>query len=127
MTATATTGTLVRVLKTGQAVTVEDFVSAEESEDGIPFYWASSDHGMNDVILFDGDFEVKLTAAQARARRPPSPEQVVRALSFIGDHGTFDCDETEPDGASLLCFGRTPDGLRIAVELTVTNVYEVDF
>lgn len=130
-------GTLVRVLphdpldwdkaRVESEFIVEDYVSAEEADDGIAFYWGSNNGGMNNVTCPASAVQLVKTAAEMAARRPPTPEAVARHLNAMGDHEVFDVDETEPDGNSVLLVGTTPDGLRIVVRLVVAEVYEVDY
>lgn len=130
------TGTRVRVIRSsgdareGEELTLEDYVSAEEAEDptGVAFYWASTEQGVNDRWVEAGAIEVIQTAKEAAARRPPTREEVAEGLNgLLTDHDVFDCDEIERDGDTLMLYGKTPDGLRVAVELQVQSVVQVDF
>lgn len=124
-------GTLVRITAEhrhkGHLVTIEDFVSVEESEEDEPFYWASSQQGVNDVVLREGDFVVAYTAAEAAARKPPTASRIADRLSVLGDHEVVEVDESQVQGDTVICFGVTPDGLRISFVMTISQVTEVDF
>jgi hypothetical protein len=113
--------------RVGTEFEVEDYVTAEQAEDGVAFYWGSRHGGINNVTAAASSIEVVRTAEQMRARRVPTCEEVARGLSLLGDHDTFDCDETEPDGSLVTCYGATPDGLRVAVEVRVVGVTWVDW
>lgn len=129
----ASQGDLVRVIKNGhpyldELVEIEDFVSAEESDDGEAFYWASGGGGVNNIHdLTDGDFVPAYTAAEARARKPPTVSDVANSLHLTGDHDVFNCNETEVIDNIVTCYGETPDGLCIVVKLKVTDVQQVDW
>lgn len=127
-------GAMVRVkgehLHSGRLVTIEDYVSAEDSEDGKPFYWASSQQGVNDVVLNVDDFDEAYSSAEVRARRPPTLARLAKALSseVHGDWSDLvEIDETNVDEATIVCFGSTQDGLRLMIRLRVSSVQVVDF
>lgn len=107
---------------------VEDYVTAEEAEDGVAFYYGSNDGGYNNVDCPAAEvLEVIRTAEEQRNRKVPTPEEIARHLDVLRDHDLFDCDETEPDGTAVQCYGVTPDGLRVAVRLRVEAVDRVDW
>lgn len=118
--------------KAGRLIEIEDFVSAEEAEDGIAFYWASS-HGtgnMNDVCVSAEHVEVVKTANQMNARRIPTMEELRDFLgSALLDSGdTFEITETDRDGlGGVEIAGKTHDGLRFAATIQITSIYEADF
>lgn len=112
----------------GEVLTVEEYVSAHEAEDGKAFYWGSTDQGVNDRWFAADACELVQTAEDAAARKPPTRDEVAHGLDLLRDHEAFDCDETEPDGdGAVMLYGKTPDGLRIAVRLVVERVEQVDF
>lgn len=117
--------------KAGRLIEIEDFVSAEEAEDGIAFYWASS-HGtgnMNDICVAAEHLEVVKTAEQMSARRIPTMEELRDFLgsALLGNGDTFDITETDRDGAGVEIAGKTRDGLRFAATIQITTIYEADF
>ncbi len=113
-------------LRVGDEFEVEDYVAAESAEDGVAFYWVSAWGGFCNVAApADCVVQVK-SAAEMRARRPPSLEDVARELDLLGDHGTFESDETEVEGAIVMVYGVTPDGLRLRVKVQVVDVEMVD-
>lgn len=128
-------GTLVRVVnfaegfeaRVGTEFEVEDYVSAEEAEDGVAFYWGSNNGGSNNVTAAAAGLEVVRTAEEMRARTIPTCEEVARGLNLLGDHDVFDADEIEPEGAHVILYGSTPDGLRVAVDVKVCGVTRVDW
>ncbi len=113
-------------LRIGDEFEIEDYVAAERAEDGVAFYWGSAWGGSGNVTApADCVGQVK-SAAEMRARRPPSPERVARGLDLLGDQGSFESNETEVEGASVMVYGVTPDGLYLRVEVQVVGVELVD-
>lgn len=119
-------------LHTGQLIVIEDYVSAEESEDGIPFYWASS-HGtgnMNDVSVYADAVELVKTSKQMNSRRIPTVSEIRDFLSsaLLDDGEGFEVTETDRDGENgVEIAGQTSDGLRFAATVQITSIYEADF
>lgn len=119
-------------LRMGQLIVIEDYVSAEASEDGTPFYWASS-HGtgnMNDVIVYADAVELVKTSEQMNSRRIPTLAEVRNFLGFalleVGDG--FDISETDyfgEDGVEIA--GKTSEGLPFVATIQITSIYEADF
>lgn len=128
-------GTLLRVTgftegfdaRVGEQFEVEDYVSAEDAEDGVAFYYGSNHGGFNNVVAAAGPVELVMTAEAMRARKVPTCAEVARGLSLTGYHEVFDADESEPDGDVVNVYGATPDGLRVAVTLHVVRVEQVDW
>lgn len=117
--------------KAGRLIEIEDYIDANEAEDGIAFYWASS-HGtgnMNDVTVDARHVEVVRTADQMTARRIPTMEELRDFLgSALLDEGdTFEVTETDRDGPGVEIAGKTHDGLRFAATIQITSIYEADF
>ena len=116
-----------RVFK-GATFEVEDYVPAEEAEDGIAFYWGSSHGGMNNLCVRADKVELVKTAEEMDARRIPTADAIIRALDCMGDYDGFRIDEADaPEGASREISGRTDDGLFFACTITVSNVHQADF
>lgn len=117
--------------KKGDLVEIECYVSAEESEDGIAFYWASSNGtgNVNDVCIDADAVEIAKTADQMSARRIPSVEELRAYLgsALLGDTDTFNVTETDRDGNGVEIAGKTNDGLRFAATIQITSIYEADF
>jgi hypothetical protein len=120
-------GTIVRKHGERRFITIEDYVSAEEAEDGKPFYWANSPHGFNDVTLEPHEFEVVMTAEQAKARKPPTVEEVAAALasSALDSYDDFEITESYRESGGFEVGGETHDGLRFEAEIKVVWVQEV--
>lgn len=121
-----------RALHPGELIEIEDYVSAEDAEDGVPFYWAST-HGtgnMNDVTVNADNVELVKTAEQMNARRIPTVTQLRNFLGseLLADGEGFQVTETDHDGENgVEIAGRTDDGLRFAATIQITTIYEADF
>lgn len=119
-------------LHTGQLIEIEDYVSAEEADDGIPFYWASS-HGTgnsHDICVNADSVEVVKTAEQMNARRIPTVSELRQFLgsALLDDGEGFRVTETDRDGENgVEIAGQTNDGLRFAATIQITTIYEADF
>lgn len=129
-------GALARIIRggnTGREFIVEDYVSAEDSEDGIPFYWGSSHKtgNMNDVTVAATDVELVKSGADMAARTLPSAQQIAQhlgseALGFgSGEFSFSEADYSAADG-SLELYGRTADGLPMSVTVKVIRIVQVD-
>lgn len=117
--------------RAGTLIEIEEYIDAEEAEDGQAFYWASS-HGtgnMNDITVDAAHVELAKTAEQMAARRIPTMEELRDFLgSALLDEGdTFEVTETDRDGAGVEIAGKTHDGLRFAATIQITSIYEADF
>lgn len=120
-----------RSRKKGDLIEIEDYVSAEEAEYGVAFYWASS-HGtgnMNDVCVEADHVELVKTPEEMNARRIPTMEELRAFLGseLLGDAPTFDVTETDHDGNGVEIAGTTRDGLRFVATIQITSIYEADF
>lgn len=100
-----------------------------EEDPPVAFYWGSNNGGMNNVTAAASSLEVVKTAAQMRARRVPTCEEMAEEiqgeLMFRGER--VDVDETEREGATVLLYGSTHDGLRVAIDVRVMGVTQVDW
>lgn len=128
-------GTLLRVTRVdpndeayvGQEFVVDDYISAEKSEDGVAFYWGSTPPSSGNVAVPADAVMLVKTAAQMAARKPPTPQEVIEQLDLLGDYRTFRTTESDPDGdGSREVFGKTHDGLPFAFRITVESVWEAD-
>lgn len=117
--------------KAGRLIEIEEYIDANEAEDGVAFYWASS-HGtgnMNDICVAAEHVAVVKTAEQMNARRIPTMEELRDFLGseLLGDCATFEVTETDRDGNGVEIAGKTRDGLRFAATIQITSIYEADF
>lgn len=117
--------------RAGLLFRIEDYVTAEQSEDGVAFYWGSSNTGINDVCVPADAVEQVMTPQQARARRPPGLPSLLRYLgsALLDDGDDFKIHETnqrEEHDRSVTAYGTTDDGIRFAVVVAVESVMEVD-
>ena len=117
--------------KAGRLIEIEEYIDANEAEDGIAFYWASS-HGtgnVNDICVASEHVELVKTAEQMTARRIPTMEELRDFLGseLLGDGDTFEVTETDRDGNGVEIAGKTRDGLRFAATIQITSIYEADF
>lgn len=117
-------------LSKGERFTIDDFVSAEESEDGVAFYNGSARGGFGNVWIEADSVDVEMTADEARARKVPSLKEVRRFVAGLcGETGeTFDIDESDYSGTGnrVSLYGETDDGLRFAITLAVESIEEAD-
>lgn len=118
----------------GHEFVVEDYVSASDSEDGIPFYWGSTHKSgnINDVVVEAQHVELVKTQASMSERTLPSAKAVaqylaVEALGFGGEDFSFnDADYSAGDGTFELQ-GTTTDGLAMGVTVKVIRIVQTDF
>lgn len=97
----------------GTEFLVQDYVPADEAEDGQAFYWGNQGEGnFNNVWFLAADVEQVKTAKQMNDRTTPTPAQIAQALaSALG--GTTDigfiheADYSSRDG--LVEFSATTD------------------
>jgi hypothetical protein len=118
-----------RRYRKGQSIIIEDYVSAEESLDGVPFYWGSVNGGVYNIWIRADRVELTRSAAEMSARTIPDAEAIIKALSsaVMDRFDGFEINETEIDGPdSLLVYGCTGDGLQFGFTLTVSELQEVE-
>lgn len=109
---------------------VEDYVSAEQAEDGMAFYWGSSGGGCNNVAVPACSVEVAMTAEAMAARKLPSKAEFAQEISgdLCGlDGDLVTTDETEVDANQVMVYGETHEGLRFAARVVVVEVEHADF
>lgn len=121
-----------RVYTKGQTFTIEDYVSVEESEDGIPFYWGNTRaDNINDICAPADAVELVKSKAQMDARIIPTRAQMMDMLgsAVMSDGNGFTVNESYKDSSSgvIECAGETDDGLTFAFNITVTTPHETDF
>ena len=79
--------------------TVDEFITAEEAEDGVAFYWGSSGYGFGDVAVEASKVEQVMSADEAKAREVPSLAEVTEFLAgaavSYGESDTFRVDGAE--------------------------------
>jgi hypothetical protein len=108
---------------------VEDFVSAEDAEDGVAFYWGNADGGFNNVTVPADAVELVRTVEQQNARMLPSREELISFLgsTLLSDCGFFSINETNRDGeAAMEVFGETAEGLTFGFRLHVSPTWGTD-
>lgn len=114
----------------GTRAIVEDYVSAEDAEDGHAFYWASSNGGLNNVVIAAEHAQLMKTPKQLAQSRVPSTEVLKEYLgsALLGDGDSFDITETDrsEDERTVAIYGRTDDGLSFGVHLTFSEPFETD-
>lgn len=139
-----TEGTLARVTETHDGMgartyykdmtfMVDEYISAEEAEDGVAFYWGSSEYGYGDVAVEAGKVEQVMSADEARARKVPSLAEVTQFLAgaavSYGDGDTFRVDGAEYFNKERGLFsveGKADNGLRFVAQVQVQFVEEQD-
>lgn len=121
-----------RAFSKGTTFIIEEYVLANESDDGKPFYWGNSRPGnMNDICAPADAVELVKSKAQMDARTIPTRAQLVGLLSsaVMTSGNGFNINETDQDKATgvIECAGETDDGLTFAFVITLTNPHETDF
>lgn len=133
-------GTLVRLIRDsdfagahqrqGLEIEVEEFVTAEEAEDGTAFYWGSARGGMNNVVFRHEDVEVVRTASQQANREAPSREALLRAVGSMiitGDSDGIRVTETGYDAekGAIEVVAITDEGLEFTFHLFADSIARV--
>lgn len=113
-----------RELRKGDEFEVEDFVSAQETEDGKAFYWLQRSDGSS-VCVRDGVLEEIRTAKEQRARVLPDAKELLTLVSDAVIHGDG-VYETTLDGASIAVYGRADNGLTYGFRLALTGIWKTD-
>lgn len=105
---------------------VDDYIPAEDSDDGVPFYLVSDDGG-GFFAGFDIDASkiVQVSSAREAANREVPSKSVVRnEIDWLGCFGdAIDFHESEwngEDGVTLL--GKAENGLDIVVTVKIESV-----
>lgn len=118
----------------GLRVVLDEYVSAEESDDGHPFYWASTNGGVNNVVLAAEHVQLVKTPAQLAQTRVPTIDAMKEYLSrVLLDEGEgFEITETDRsdpagDERTIAIYGRTDDNLPFGVHISVSPPFEADF
>jgi len=108
-----------------------DYVSAQESENGDPFYWGNFGGGMGNVWFPADAVELVRSASEMASRKLPSRKELAQQISssIHGGWGTaLTIDETEYEGEGrVLVYGEAENGLRVGFTLTVSDIQETDF
>lgn len=123
-----------RLLPKGYRFEVEDYVSAEESEDGRAFYWGSADGGGNNVAVLAEFAEQVMSAEQASQRTIPTRPKLAKEIgaALVRDGGDrsgfaiFECDGVTGDGVTTELFGKTDEGLSFGFRVRVEQVWRTD-
>lgn len=120
-----------RTYRRGETFVIEDYVSAEESEDGFAFYYGSHNEGFNNVCVRAKDVEQVMSAEEVHNRRPPSTKEILDAVAsqMLGSWGNLDIDESNKDTEAGVVefYGSTTDGLRFSFTLAVRDIFRSDF
>jgi hypothetical protein len=115
----------------GDTFIIDDYVSAEESEDGYAFYYGSRNEGYGNVCVRARDVEQVMTVEEVRRRELPSTKELLDAVSFqmLGGWGDIDIDETykDPEAGVVELYGQTAEGLRFVFTLSVQDIQRADF
>lgn len=113
-----------RELRKGDEFEVEDFVGAQETEDGKAFYWLQRSDGSS-VCVRDGVLEAIRTAKEQRARVLPDAKELLTLVSNTVIHGDG-VYETTLDGTSIAVYGRADNGLTYGFRLALTGIWKTD-
>lgn len=113
----------------GTEFVVDEYIPAEKSEGGVPFYWGSRPPSSGDLSVPADCVALVKTAEEMAARKIPTRQQVMDEISLelLSSFESFDTDESVEDGeASREVYGKTADGLPFAFKITVESVWETD-
>ena len=123
--------TVQRTIREDARFEIESYISAEDSEDGEAFYWVVSlEDGISTYALRATDIEQVMDKAAARARKIPSPVEVMREISssLLGSFDTFSVEEITRDSAGAAeVYGRTFDGLPFGYRIQIQGTWKTDF
>lgn len=121
-------GSLVRAKNDQQVHEVEYHVTAEESENGVAFYYLYNQRRGCFDLDEDQITEIVATPGEARAKRVPTRGQVHRLLWRLCGEETdeLSIDETEIDEDYVTLYGENEFGQRFAVEVCVSAIFPTD-
>lgn len=113
-----------RVYPVGFEFEVEDYVSADDAGDGVPFYWGNAHGGGNNVCVLASAVEQAKSAEQMNARELPKASDLLDFVSsaLLGSHRGLDVDEVSRSGQVVEGFGRTEDGLTFGFAFPIPEV-----
>jgi len=120
-----------RTYPKGHEFEVTDYVSAEESEDGVAFYWGNTGGGFGNIAVPANLVEQAMSAEEMANRTPPSLATLTGLLhELCGQDGVgYTIDEVDghgqPDGVAQV-YGETDHGLRFGFTVTISNVHVTD-
>ena len=105
---------------------VEDYATAEQSEDGKAFYYGSTGDNYNDVCVYEEDVEEARSLEEMRARTIPAPSEILNSLSssFWGSNDGFDINlsTTNTTDNSIEFEGTTKEGLHFGFTFKLTEL-----
>ena len=102
----------------GDVAYVESYVPAEESEDGVPFYWLDNNDGTSFGIAGADAVELVMDAKAVAARRPPTVAELFSAIGWLDDPLITGCSL---DGSTVTLYGETDEGLEFSVDVTFSK------
>lgn len=112
-------------IRAGQKMVVEDYVPAEESEDGKAFYWLNHQNGYNNRNRWalESNLNLVASASEVSKRTVPTIEAIAKSIKIDPWGGDFSWDSIEPCGEGRVGItGRTSDGLEFVTEVQVLYV-----
>jgi len=116
-----------REYRKGQQFIVNDYVPAEEAEDGRAFYWGNINDGMNNITVSAEDVEQVMTAEQVNGRRAPSVQAILNSLMSCNGGDGFDVHTAQgnADDRTVTFEGRTDDGLPFGFTIKLIDLGEI--
>ena len=104
---------------------VEDFVSAEQSEDGRAFYWGSAGGGGNNICVLAADVEQVKSTEEMDARALPEAKQLLDFIcsAMLGDGEGMTIEGMHMEDREIAGFGTTDDGLDFEFSIPLTEIY----
>jgi hypothetical protein len=133
-TTTLKAGDEVRIIKTGQAVILDEINPNPNYADDDEVWCDSATNANGTLYIIDSPDDVELLrrAADIPAKKLPTPKELVDAFSSSLHSGfsETDIDETdtggEPEG-QFLAYGTSSTGRRFGCRVTITEIEETDF
>lgn len=119
-------GTIVTVKGRTDRLTVEEYVSAAESDDNKAFYWLSTESGLNDTSADEEDVTLVMSAADAAKRKLPTAEEVVDQLNLLSWELNATESGRESDGVRYV-YAKTDEGLPYTFLVTVNAIQRSDW
>lgn len=112
-------------LPEGKTFLIEDYVPADETDDGKAYYVGSADGGGGNIAVYAENVTLDLTPQQVADRRPPSAASIVQELDLLGHFDgfrTFEWDSYGKDDGTVHVVAETDDGLPFTFKVSVSDV-----
>jgi hypothetical protein len=113
-----------RLYPVGFEFEVEDYVSAEESEDGKAFYWGNAEGGGNNICVAAADVEQAKSAEEMAARVLPGAKELLdfAVSALLTGRDEIEVTETSRSGGVIEGYGKTEDGLTFGFTMLIPQI-----